>query len=380
MAQSAYLQEADSAGMPSAFDRTLAVRRPLHLRLREEILRDLVQAGLAPGQRYSTEQKLAERFRVSRNTLRKAMAGLEKDGYLSRRRRVGAIAGRRPLPADRPSETPIAARQRAMVILPRWDDSVEGRYAGQLLRALSAPELSPPLAVEIRHHNDPVAFQEAADAVIVAMDPRGRAIHGLRDIASRGAKVIVIGPAEMWPEFMLIACDHRNDTRRAVRRLYEMGHHSVGLMNHDPSHLSFSQILMGYLDAHNELGKSIPPGALVQCADGAPPSGEADVKNVSAWVCAFIGGVGRLARKCHEAGLSIPRDVSIITIDDPGEILVPELGRPVTGIRDNFAEAAQRVHALINDWPETRRGQMTYISTQWIDRGTVMPPKTSAES
>lgn len=357
------------------------VRRPLHLRLREQILRDMVKADLSPGQRYSTEGELAERFRVSRNTLRKAMSGLEKEGYLSRRRRVGAIAGRRLLPERGGAMDEAApARRRAIVILPGWDDSVEGRFAGQVLRALASPDLSPPLTVEIRHPNDPLTLSEVSDAVIVALDPRNRAVHELQEIAQKGARVIVYGPEAIWPEFVMIGDNRREDTRKAVLHLYNIGHEAVGLVNHDPSHLAFSQSLLGYLDAHQELGRNIPVGGLVQRMNGIPGSGAPDLPRISGWVCAYLAAAKEIGGKCKELGLSIPEDVSVVTLDDPGDIVLPELGKPLTAIRENFAQAASLIHAFIHNWSEDQRGKITQVCDQWIERATTATPRRNVGS
>jgi hypothetical protein len=361
--------------------RSTLLRRPLHLRLREQILRDLVKADLTPGQRYSTEGELADRFRVSRNTLRKAMAGLEKDGYLSRRRRIGTIAGRRPLPGEdavdssaSASPSGVSSRQRILAVLPAWDDSLEGRFSGQLLRALASPELSPPLAVEIRHPNDRIEMKETASALVLAIDPRGRAVYELQEIARLGARVVAFAPCIAWPEFAMIAGDRRDAVRQAVHRLYELGHRAVGLMNNDLAHMEFSETLLGYLDAHRELDRPIPPGGIVQHVPGQPDILEPDVKSVSAWICAYIGAVSIVAGNCRRQGLSIPRDVSIVTLDDPGDVVLQELGAPVTGVRQNFKETAAAIHALAVNWREEQRGAVIHTTSEWIERGTVAPP------
>lgn len=56
-------------------------------RLREDIL----QGRLRPGERLPAEEALASQFSVSRGTLRTALAGLEKEGLIRRRRNQGCI-------------------------------------------------------------------------------------------------------------------------------------------------------------------------------------------------------------------------------------------------------------------------------------------------
>ncbi len=56
---------------------------PLYYRI-EVALRDAIQAGQIPGGRLPTEGELAERYRVSRMTVRAALGRLEEDGLIER--------------------------------------------------------------------------------------------------------------------------------------------------------------------------------------------------------------------------------------------------------------------------------------------------------
>ena len=67
-------------------------KRRLSEIVRDQIIADMLSANLQPGDSYATEDDLTQRFGVSRNTIRKAMAELESAGFLIRRQRVGAIA------------------------------------------------------------------------------------------------------------------------------------------------------------------------------------------------------------------------------------------------------------------------------------------------
>ncbi len=65
-------------------------------RLREAVLADLVEQGLEAGARVPSEGKLAEKFGVSRNTVREAMIQLESEGMVARCHGVGTILRRDP--------------------------------------------------------------------------------------------------------------------------------------------------------------------------------------------------------------------------------------------------------------------------------------------
>jgi DNA-binding LacI/PurR family transcriptional regulator len=268
----------------------------------------------------------------------------------------------------------IVGRQRVIVILPVWDDSVEGRFSGQVLRALSSPELQPRLAVEIRHHNDHLTLDEVGDAVIVALDPRERQVFELQDLAARGVRVIVEGVERQFAGLINIDVDRRSATRETVLKLYAMGHRHVGLINHDPCHFGFSTPYLGYLDAHRELNKPIHPGGIVQVMNNLDPSGTPDVKQISAWICTYLRSVELVGELCRKAGLEIPRDVSVVSLDDPGDRIVAGVEKRVTAYGSDFAVDVAMIHSLIRDWREDLRGTVTWTRSFWADRGTIGPP------
>ena len=72
---------------------------PLYYQL-QNILREKIKSGeYEPGGHFPTEDELAQSYRVSRITVRQALAVLEKDGLILRRRGSGSIVteGRPPL-------------------------------------------------------------------------------------------------------------------------------------------------------------------------------------------------------------------------------------------------------------------------------------------
>lgn len=75
------------AGFFNPFPRYLQIRHILARRLSE---------GFAPGDRFPTEQELCSEFDVSRETVREALLGLEREGFIARRRGSGTVVVRLP--------------------------------------------------------------------------------------------------------------------------------------------------------------------------------------------------------------------------------------------------------------------------------------------
>ncbi|SAI14046.1 GntR family transcriptional regulator [Bordetella ansorpii] len=109
-----------------------------------QIRQKIVSQAFEPGQRLPTEQELAQRFGVSRNVVREAIARLKLSGYVETRRGVGSFVA-------------AEAGQRAFEILP-----------ADLLRA-DALEHVYQLRVEIEAGAAALAAQHRTEAQLVQL-------------------------------------------------------------------------------------------------------------------------------------------------------------------------------------------------------------------
>ena len=63
--------------------------------IRQQLVTDILEGRYVPGSAFPTELETAERFRVSRVTVRRAYGALEEAGIIVRRRRVGTVVNDR---------------------------------------------------------------------------------------------------------------------------------------------------------------------------------------------------------------------------------------------------------------------------------------------
>lgn len=72
--------------------------QPLYKQLYESIKYSIGTGEYSPGQRLPTEEKLCEIYAVSRTTVRKALAELEKTGFITRKRGKGTFITKKQIP------------------------------------------------------------------------------------------------------------------------------------------------------------------------------------------------------------------------------------------------------------------------------------------
>ncbi len=67
------------------------MREPIYIKI-EKYLKDLIDSGeIKQGELLPSENKLCEKFNVTRMTVRSAFNNLVKEGYITRKRGIGSI-------------------------------------------------------------------------------------------------------------------------------------------------------------------------------------------------------------------------------------------------------------------------------------------------
>jgi GntR family transcriptional regulator len=75
--------------LPTPLDREAPL--PLYVQLREALLREIGEGGLQPGDRFPSEAAILDRYRVSRATVRQALAELEAGGVIRKVQGLGSF-------------------------------------------------------------------------------------------------------------------------------------------------------------------------------------------------------------------------------------------------------------------------------------------------
>lgn len=78
-----------TGGSVAVLDRTAPL--PLYAQLRDALLREIREGGLQPGDRVPSEAAIRDRYRVSRATVRQALADLESGGVIRRVQGLGSF-------------------------------------------------------------------------------------------------------------------------------------------------------------------------------------------------------------------------------------------------------------------------------------------------
>jgi len=131
---------------------------PLHFQLKEALIDRIIRSGMKPGDRFWTEKELCNEYKVSRTTVRQALDAMVDMGIIKRRRGLGTVLVRPPIPEHLPRLVGLTEEMRA-----------QGRTVQT--QVLEASWVEPPPAVR-----SALAWPRSADRVLLLV--RVRAIDG----------------------------------------------------------------------------------------------------------------------------------------------------------------------------------------------------------
>ena len=362
--------------------------------LRERVILHLRRSGRAPGEPFLNDAELVAESGLSRSTVRRALDGLRRDGWVSREAGRGTFVGPRlaRLGNMDQGEAPAAGRAvRLGVVLfdiaalaGDWitphvlagiDDAADG--AGVKVEMIGACEADAEAILRRLERDRPDALAS------LAANPRDALF--LRDAARLGIPSLVVGTAHQYLGLPAVVEDNDQGARLAVRRLLDAGHERVGLvLNRWPAGWVFERqeaferaMLDGGLDADAPgtcwVGAADHPGlgdprhshrnaTRIGLGLGVPGPFDDAAERVAAWLdrhrpTAVVAGSYAAAQILGGAtralGWAIPRDLSVVGFDPhpqaaewlgvrPTLVRLPlrEMGRRIAGLARGLADGA----------------------------------------
>jgi DNA-binding LacI/PurR family transcriptional regulator len=216
------------------------------------------------------------------------------------------------------------------------------------------------LSVAVLDEDSELAMREAVDRfvaqsvdAVIALSTYGQAVEALRRFESPVPLITVqVGRDDSRPT---VGVDQEVGGALATRHLLELGHRTVHHVTGPPDSMEARGRLLGW---RSELLAAGAPVPAVICGDWWPPSGHDAGRELVELMRGARGGpevtavfvandqmaLG-LLNALHEAGVSVPGEVSVVGFDD-----VPEaryFTPPLTTVRQDFAELGRRGVQLV---------------------------------
>lgn len=360
---------------------------PVGTQLREILLGD-IQSGRYPAlARIPSERELADKYGISRASVRESIATLISQGVLVRRDRRGAYVA----PAA-PAVAPAAATAtntiaflvsrhlleffqiRVSRVLSGIQDYLHDSGGQVIFHTVGDDASGVRLKPLLRNGNLRIA------GCILSGTARRQTIDAIRAAAIPLVLVDRDVPSEQ-EDIISVRADYAAGTRLAMRHLLELGHKRIGFLGfadslkyraycqairsfgleHEPDYVEFLEvfdlppaILAGYEAMDRMLSRRNLPSSLLVTND-----------------LVAVGVMERL----HIAGLRVPTDLSVVGFDDLGQRTNPPLTRVRLDLSDLGRIAAENLLKRVQGQPVPE--QHILVPIEFILAGSTAAPQQS---
>lgn len=343
------------------------------------ILTDGIKSGrYKPGQRFPSERALAEKFAISRTSVRETVAQMIAQQALVR------VNGRGTFVAERPTALNHAAgdhtRQLGFWIGERVFHFAQPGY-NQILSGFT--EICHATACRLRFHPVKEAGNpDLEDVSRTGLDGSiivgGLSLDVVEKLKQLRRPLILVDLLNSTND-VSVSVDYATGTRSAMDHLFNLGHQSIGFIGfpnsakylsywqslqsharpYRPEHVEFLDssdllpgMLVGYRAMQKLLGQSSRPTAFLVTNDHAA-----------------LGAIEALGI----ANLEVPKDISVIGYDDLGRSATP-----LTTVRTDLVEVGRIAARILLNWIQTGQPpeRETSVPVELVIRSSTASPKT----
>jgi GntR family transcriptional regulator of arabinose operon len=322
-----------------------------------QVLRQEIREGkYAVGERLDNERTLAERFDVSRGTIRKSMEILERERLISRQQGRGTFIAN-------PTFAPTPGTSQSALIGAIVSDKVD--YFAALLRAASSQATS--RGYVLTTGANVLAEEEAqhVEALIrsgvrgVLLTPRPFSMAAYQRLQKAGLPIVLVDTRLAGVDEDFVSVDDRRGTVLATNHLIELGHRQLGYIGHPYAYdiPCRPDRVGGFRDACIDAGLEVKSDWMLELrdADYAPAMKKLlTSRERPTGVVAFNDDWAlRLITIARSVGLEVPRDLSVVGFDNsPASRLYDT---PVTSVDPECAEIGIAASNLVIEKVEKPR-------------------------
>jgi DNA-binding LacI/PurR family transcriptional regulator len=340
------------------------------------VLRQRIADGHYPLEgRLPSERDLADEFKVSRVTVRKALEQLTSDGMISRRPGLGTL-----VTATEPVKPEMASD--VGFVVQHLDNPYYSAFASALESVLSAHDLSMVLAGTAQNPDEELRSlqrmrERRVRGVILCVPDRLHHPEAVAALLQQRLPVVVIGGRQSGVAVDTVDSDNRAGMTAAIEHLLQLGHRRIGFL---------SAMAYGRVDVRLELtaellrARGLEPGPAVRVDTPDFAGGRAALDRMletaerpTALLCTNdITAIGAVQR-AFELGVSIPGEFSIVGYDDIPMASMATV--PLTTVSVPLAEVAELAFDRLTARAEGYSGSPIHlmVEPELVERASTAP-------
>jgi GntR family transcriptional regulator of arabinose operon len=297
---------------------------PKYQQLKQEILSWLECGELKPNEQMPSENEIANRFQMSRQTVRQTLGELEKDGWLKRLQGKGTFvsAPKNKISHDAQTVGMITTHISDYIfphIVRGAESTLRGRGYSLLLSSTDNDK-------EKETESLMMMLGQQLNGLIVEPTKSAQGnpnLYHFLTLEYRNIPIVMINERYQEMNCPCVKIDDENGGFQAVEHLFQLGHRNIaGFFKTDD--LQGVNRLKGFMQAHQHFQLPLPPDAIVHfnTEDKMTKPYESALRMLhrdnrpSAFVCYNDELAVQLLDAVRQVGLTVPNDLSIVGFDD----------------------------------------------------------------
>jgi len=341
----------------------------------KEILRKRIRTSHRVGSKIPSTADLHKSLGVSQQTVNRAISDLVDDGILERYVGRGTFVAR-----------PKRTTENIGFVWPgQMDRLTKHPYMASILQAAEAAASACGRHLLVASNVDPtepVFFGQPKQVagVLILFNRDESLVDGY---VERGIPVVLIDPFVRRGGVPFVTSDQYAGTREATFHLVRLGHRRIVHVTYQGlDYLPFEEKVIGYEAAMREacLDNSLyvlkEPAELLDMPEGAKVFTDMlDLVKPTACCCCHDDLAIWVIHLCHERGIRVPDDLSVVGFDDSG--VATHVRPPLTTVHVPLEEIGQTAVQILDRLIEEEQvtGQGTVLPTRLVERASTKPPQ-----
>lgn len=283
---------------------------PKYQQIRSFLLEQLSVGRFEKGNKFYSEMKIAEMLKVSHLTARKALSGLEEEGYLAREAGAGTFVIRIP---EKPCRPRIVETCNIGVL--SGEAAIESTAVGKVLSGIHKAASDRGYMIYLAHKAVDTMLKAQVEGIIAFGIFSNKDVEKLK---KSGIPTVMMGPYEGKGINFLMA-DYFSTGYDVMKYFTELNHENISVIGSSPdSQIIYSSILQGMQKAFDDFGKDRKKISSFPYEKDFSTLSKllSSAKSPTALFLLDWNSVMPVFQLLNKKGLKIPEDISVMAYGD----------------------------------------------------------------
>jgi len=317
---------------------------PIFEQLVDFLETDITTKVFPVGSQLSPEPILSKRYKVSRGTMRKALLFLEEKGVVARRKGKGTFV----------TDPHIRKKKNSLALVYFGDLKDSHSYFGEIISALETAVGNGQFSTFRYRNNDNIqTIKKSFDGIFVMRPYDNPTYKKIMELQQIGIPAVMIGAYKKETGMPKVLVDNYRGAYLATEYLIQNGHVHIAFMQGLGNRVSGEERSRGFIQALQDYGIDYKEEMIIRTNGSGTSLGFQTFSEIirggtlptALFACTDLLAIGAM-KAIRNAGLRIPRDISVMGFDDIS--LAEYVEPPLSTVRCDMSKISEVAVAMLN--------------------------------